>query len=194
MNIILADWGGDVNGSRYTMHFTETLEQRDIWNTIDEVGNPSDAKYKVVTIRDMWHAFDHIDIKELEEGFEFLYEIAGEERDSESYVRVKLGEDSIHNFVVDNDDWDADEFAENNPEWINAWNNCENLRREGMQNAQIAAKLKLSEADVRGFLGDDPPEIIAKMRKHRAKQITGRESELFKMMHGASLITNKVKE
>ena len=69
MNVYIARWGHDVNGSRYTLHFADS--HRDCFWSIDELANPLDKNLEVRQVDtyaiDGWiHGESFIDDKKIE--------------------------------------------------------------------------------------------------------------------------------
>lgn len=82
MKALIAKWRKPYNGSEYTMFLTPSVRRFACWQTIDHLGDPSHAKYKLFDIED---AFDEgvetqDQIKNLYEGNESV-----KERDFSNY-------------------------------------------------------------------------------------------------------------
>jgi len=50
---LLVYWGEECNGSRFTLHFTDSMSDVEIFDAIDEVGDPSDAQYVEIKESDL---------------------------------------------------------------------------------------------------------------------------------------------
>jgi hypothetical protein len=48
MKTVIAKWQGDINGSRYTLHETKSLQLSDVALAIDALGDPTEAIFRFV--------------------------------------------------------------------------------------------------------------------------------------------------
>lgn len=62
MKTVIAKWIGDINGSRYTLHETESLRLDDVALAIDALGDATEAIFRFVPKKDTPKV-------ELEEGY-----------------------------------------------------------------------------------------------------------------------------
>ncbi len=60
MNLIIANWGDDCNGSQFTLHEVDSLSPLAIHRAIDALGDPSDTEYVVLDLPDHGLTLDHL--------------------------------------------------------------------------------------------------------------------------------------
>ena len=58
MKILIADWGKECGGGRYSMFGVNGITPQECFHTIDRLGNPFQTKYKVFDVEEVFDLHD----------------------------------------------------------------------------------------------------------------------------------------